>query len=58
MRYLELLRHPDNDGDNLSPEGVAAAEEIGRTSLVRVPTWKASGPWIRTWSTPRPACSA
>ena len=33
MRYVELLRHPDNDGDRLSPDGVAAAEEIGRNSL-------------------------
>jgi phosphohistidine phosphatase SixA len=33
MRYVELLRHPDNDGDRLSADGVAAAEEIGRTSL-------------------------
>jgi len=33
MRYVELLRHPDNDGDSLSLDGVAAAEEIGRTSL-------------------------
>jgi broad specificity phosphatase PhoE len=33
MRYLELRRHPDNDGDTLSPRGVAAAEEIGRTGV-------------------------
>jgi len=33
MRVVELLRHPDNDGDRLSPDGVAAAEEIGRTGL-------------------------
>jgi phosphohistidine phosphatase SixA len=33
MRYVELLRHPDNDGDILSPDGVAAAEEIGRARL-------------------------
>jgi phosphohistidine phosphatase SixA len=33
MRYVELLRHPDNDGDSLSADGVAAAEEIGRTRL-------------------------
>jgi hypothetical protein len=30
MRYVELLRHTDNDGDKLTPEGVAAAETIGR----------------------------
>ena len=33
MRYLEIRRHTDNDGDQLTPEGVAAAEEIGRTRL-------------------------
>jgi phosphohistidine phosphatase SixA len=33
VRYVELLRHPDNDGDSLSPEGVAAAGEIGGASL-------------------------
>jgi hypothetical protein len=33
MCYVELLRHPDNDGDLLSPDGVTAAEEFGRTSL-------------------------
>jgi hypothetical protein len=33
MRSLELLRHTDNDGDRLSPEGIAAAEAIGREKL-------------------------
>jgi phosphohistidine phosphatase SixA len=33
MRFIELRRHPDNDGDALSPAGMAAAEQIGRTGL-------------------------
>jgi phosphohistidine phosphatase SixA len=33
MRYVELRRHTDNDGDKLSEQGVADAEEIGRTAL-------------------------
>ena len=33
MRSIELLRHTDNDGDKLSPDGVAAAEAIGRERL-------------------------
>ena len=33
MRYVELRRHTDNDGDKLSERGVADAEEIGRTGL-------------------------
>jgi broad specificity phosphatase PhoE len=33
MRYLELYRHTDNDGDELTAEGVAAAEELGRSQL-------------------------
>jgi hypothetical protein len=33
MRYVELRRHTDNDGDKLSEQGVADAEEIGRTGL-------------------------
>jgi broad specificity phosphatase PhoE len=33
MRYLDIFRHTDNDGDALTPEGVAAAEEVGRTLL-------------------------
>jgi hypothetical protein len=33
MRYLELFRHTDNDGDSLTLEGVAAAESIGRERL-------------------------
>jgi hypothetical protein len=33
MRFVELLRHTDNDGDQLTPGGVAAAEAIGRERL-------------------------
>ena len=33
MRYLELRRHTDNDGDRLSESGVADAEAIGRAAL-------------------------
>jgi phosphohistidine phosphatase SixA len=33
MRYVELRRHTDNDGDRLSVKGVAEAEAIGRTGL-------------------------
>jgi hypothetical protein len=33
MRYVELLRHTDNDGDKLTSEGIAAAEVIGRELL-------------------------
>ncbi len=33
MRYVEIRRHTDNDGDRLSPAGVAAAEELGRSAL-------------------------
>jgi hypothetical protein len=33
MRYVELRRHTDNDGDALSADGVAAAEAIGRDRL-------------------------
>jgi phosphohistidine phosphatase SixA len=33
MRYVELRRHTDNDGDRLSEKGVADAEAIGRTGL-------------------------
>jgi phosphohistidine phosphatase SixA len=33
MRSVELLRHTDNDGDRLTPEGVAAAETIAREQL-------------------------
>ena len=29
MRYVELRRHTDNDGDRLTPQGVADAEAIG-----------------------------
>lgn len=30
MRYVELRRHTDNEGDRLTPQGVADAEAIGR----------------------------
>ena len=33
MKRVEIRRHTDNDGDQLTEEGVAAAEEIGRTGL-------------------------
>lgn len=33
MRYVEIRRHTDNDDDRLSEEGVAAAEQIGRSGL-------------------------
>ena len=33
MRYVELFRHTDNDGDTLTPDGIAAAESIGRDRL-------------------------
>ena len=33
MRYVELRRHTDNDGDRLTPRGVADAEAIGREGL-------------------------
>lgn len=33
MRYVELLRHTDNDGDKLTSKGIAAAEAIGRERL-------------------------
>jgi hypothetical protein len=33
MRSVELVCHTDNDGDKLSPEGIAAAEAIGRERL-------------------------
>lgn len=33
MRYVELRRHTDNDGDALTPEGITAAEAIGRDRL-------------------------
>src|SRR5919198_5973457 len=28
MRYVELRRHTDNDGDRLTPQGIADAEAI------------------------------
>jgi hypothetical protein len=30
MRYVELRRHTDNEGDRLTPQGAADAEMIGR----------------------------
>jgi broad specificity phosphatase PhoE len=33
MRYVELRRHTDNDGDKLTEQGIADAEAIGRTGL-------------------------
>jgi hypothetical protein len=33
MRYVELRRHTDNDGDRLTPQGAADAEMIGRDRL-------------------------
>jgi hypothetical protein len=33
MRYVESLRHTDNDGDKLTPDGTASAEAIGRERL-------------------------
>jgi hypothetical protein len=33
MRYIELRRHTDNEGDRLSEEGIADAEAIGRAGL-------------------------
>jgi hypothetical protein len=33
MRYVELRRHTDNDGDRLTPQGVSDAEVIGRDGL-------------------------
>jgi phosphohistidine phosphatase SixA len=33
MRYVELRRHTDNDGDELTAQGVADAEAIGKEGL-------------------------
>ena len=33
MRYVELRRHTDNEGDRLMPQGAADAEMIGRDGL-------------------------
>ena len=33
MRYVELRRHTDNDGDRLTSEGISDAERIGREGL-------------------------
>ena len=33
MRFVELRRHTDNEGDDLTAQGVAAAEAIGQEEL-------------------------
>jgi broad specificity phosphatase PhoE len=33
MRYVELRRHTENEGDELTPQGVAHAEAIGRDRM-------------------------
>ena len=33
MRYVELRRHTDNDGDRLTAQGISDAERIGRDVL-------------------------
>ena len=33
MRYVELRRHTDNEGDRLTPPGAADAEMIGQEGL-------------------------
>jgi phosphohistidine phosphatase SixA len=33
MRYVELRRHTDNDGDQLSEQGITDAEALGRDAL-------------------------
>ena len=33
MRFVELRRHTDNEGDRLTPRGVSDAEAIGRDGL-------------------------
>jgi len=33
MRYVELRRHTDNEGDRLTPQGAADAEMIGRDGV-------------------------
>jgi broad specificity phosphatase PhoE len=33
VRYVELWRHTDNDGDRLTAPGIEAAEQIGRERL-------------------------
>ena len=30
MRYVELRRHTDNDGDALTPDGISAADGMRR----------------------------
>lgn len=34
MRYVELRRHTDNDGDQLTPQGVADAKSVGQRGLL------------------------
>ena len=33
MKHVEIRRHTDNDGDQLTEEGVAAAKQIGHAGL-------------------------
>ena len=33
MRYIELRRHTDNDGDRLTKQGIADAEALGRDAV-------------------------
>jgi broad specificity phosphatase PhoE len=33
VRYVELRRHTDDEGDRLTPQGAADAEKIGRDLL-------------------------
>ena len=33
MRYVELRRHTDNDGDRLTEQGIADAEVLGSEGL-------------------------
>src|SRR5690349_4999038 len=33
VRYVELRRHTDNDGDRLTSQGISDAERIGRDGL-------------------------
>ena len=56
MRYVELRRHTDNDGDKLSEQGVADAEAIGRAGLN--PPYAAFVSTGAERATARPSCSA
>jgi phosphohistidine phosphatase SixA len=33
MKYLEIRRHTDNEGDTLTADGILAAEAVGQTGL-------------------------